>query len=173
MPNVKWALLYGVILCNARAMGEFGAVSVVSGHIRGLTNTMPLQVEILTTTTDFVAAFAVASSWRCSRSLRWWSRRRGMARGRIARAYEHSRRGVSKRFKQFVALDDVDLECPPASSSRCWAVRSGKTTLLRIIAGLEFADAGRIPLRGRTSANRPPGNAASASFSNTTRSSGT
>jgi sulfate transport system permease protein len=61
LPNVKWALLYGVILCNARAMGEFGAVSVVSGHIRGLTNTMPLHVEILYNEYNFVAAFAVAS----------------------------------------------------------------------------------------------------------------
>jgi sulfate transport system permease protein len=61
LPNVKWALLYGVILCNARAMGEFGAVSVVSGHIRGQTNTIPLQVEILYNEYNFVAAFAVAS----------------------------------------------------------------------------------------------------------------
>jgi sulfate/thiosulfate transport system permease protein len=61
LPNVKWALLYGVLLCNARAMGEFGAVSVVSGHIRGLTNTMPLHVEILYNEYSFVAAFAVAS----------------------------------------------------------------------------------------------------------------
>jgi sulfate transport system permease protein len=61
LPNVKWGLLYGVILCNARAMGEFGAVSVVSGHIRGLTNTMPLQVEILYNEYSFAAAFAVAS----------------------------------------------------------------------------------------------------------------
>lgn len=61
LPNIKWALLYGVLLCNARAMGEFGAVSVVSGHIRGLTNTMPLQVEILYNEYNFVAAFAVAS----------------------------------------------------------------------------------------------------------------
>jgi len=61
LPNVKWALLYGVILCNARAMGEFGAVSVVSGHIRGRTNTMPLHVEILYNEYQFVAAFAVAS----------------------------------------------------------------------------------------------------------------
>jgi sulfate transport system permease protein len=61
LPRIKWALLYGVILCNARAMGEFGAVSVVSGHIRGLTNTIPLQVEILYNEYDFVGAFAVAS----------------------------------------------------------------------------------------------------------------
>lgn len=61
LPNIQWGLLYGVILCNARAMGEFGAVSVVSGHIRGLTNTLPLHVEILYNEYDFTAAFAVAS----------------------------------------------------------------------------------------------------------------
>jgi sulfate transport system permease protein len=61
LPNVRWGLLYGVILCNARAMGEFGAVSVVSGHVRGLTNTLPLQVEILYNEYEFSAAFAVAS----------------------------------------------------------------------------------------------------------------
>ncbi|HRO00839.1 sulfate ABC transporter permease subunit CysW [Nitrobacter sp.] len=61
LPNIKWGLLYGVLLCNARAMGEFGAVSVVSGHIRGETNTMPLLVEILYNEYQFVAAFAVAS----------------------------------------------------------------------------------------------------------------
>jgi sulfate transport system permease protein len=61
LPNIKWGLLYGVILCNARAMGEFGAVSVVSGHIRGETNTMPLHVEILYNEYNFAAAFATAS----------------------------------------------------------------------------------------------------------------
>jgi sulfate transport system permease protein len=61
LPNIRWGLLYGVLLCNARAMGEFGAVSVVSGHIRGLTNTLPLQVEILYNEYNYAAAFAVAS----------------------------------------------------------------------------------------------------------------
>ncbi|MNW67759.1 Sulfate transport system permease protein CysW [compost metagenome] len=61
LPNIKWGLLYGVILCNARAMGEFGAVSVVSGHIRGETNTLPLHVEILYSEYQFSASFAVAS----------------------------------------------------------------------------------------------------------------
>lgn len=61
LPNIAWGLLYGVLLCNARAMGEFGAVSVVSGHIRGLTDTMPLHVEVLYNDYNFVAAFAVAS----------------------------------------------------------------------------------------------------------------
>jgi len=61
LPNIKWGLFYGIILCNARAIGEFGAVSVVSGHIRGLTNTMPLHIEILYNEYQFSAAFAVAS----------------------------------------------------------------------------------------------------------------
>jgi sulfate transport system permease protein len=61
LPNIKWALLYGVLLCNARAMGEFGAVSVVSGHIRGVTTTLPLHVEVLYNDYDFVGAFAAAS----------------------------------------------------------------------------------------------------------------
>jgi sulfate transport system permease protein len=61
LPNVRWGLLYGVLLCNARAMGEFGAVAVVSGHVRGFTNTMPLHVEILYNEYNFVAAFAMAS----------------------------------------------------------------------------------------------------------------
>jgi sulfate transport system permease protein len=61
LPNIKWGLLYGVLLCGARAMGEFGAVSVVSGHIRGLTNTLPLHIEILYNEFDSTAAFAAAS----------------------------------------------------------------------------------------------------------------
>jgi sulfate transport system permease protein len=61
LPNIRWGLMYGVLLCNARAMGEFGAVSVVSGHVRGLTNTMPLHVEILYNEYNYTAAFAVAS----------------------------------------------------------------------------------------------------------------
>ena len=61
LPNIKWGLIYGVVLCTARAMGEFGAVSVVSGHIRGVTNTLPLHVEILYNEYNHVAAFSVAS----------------------------------------------------------------------------------------------------------------
>jgi len=91
LPNIRWALLYGVILCNARAMGEFGAVSVVSGHIRGKTNTIPLHVEILYNEYNFVAAFAVASLLAMLalvtlgvKSLLEWKllqQRRGWARG--------------------------------------------------------------------------------------------
>jgi sulfate/thiosulfate transport system permease protein len=75
LPNIKWALLYGVILCNARAMGEFGAVSVVSGHIRGQTNTMPLHVEILYNEYNFVAPSPWPRCWRCWRWSRWPSSR--------------------------------------------------------------------------------------------------
>ena len=83
LPNVKWGLMYGVILCNARAMGEFGAVSVVSGHIRGETNTMPLEVEILYNEYNFAGAFAVAS-FLCllaviTLALKWWIERRAAA----------------------------------------------------------------------------------------------
>jgi sulfate transport system permease protein len=91
LPNIRWALLYGLLLCNARAMGEFGAVSVVSGHIRGLTNTLPLQVEILYNEYSYTAAFAVATLltllalltlalklWLESRHGQALARRRGM-----------------------------------------------------------------------------------------------
>ena len=72
LPNIKWGLLYGVLLCNARAMGEFGAVSVVSGHIRGLTNTMPLHVEILYNEYNFVGRLRRRlAAGRCSRSSPW------------------------------------------------------------------------------------------------------
>ena len=89
LPNVRWALLYGVLLCNARAMGEVGAVSVVSGHIRGLTNTMPLQVEILYNEYKFVGAFAVAALLAglalvtlAAKSILEWRHAEGLSTGR-------------------------------------------------------------------------------------------
>jgi sulfate transport system permease protein len=96
LPNIRWGLLYGVLLCNARAMGEFGAVSVVSGHVRGLTNTMPLHVEILYNDYNYTAAFAVASLLAllalltlAGKSLLEWRqpelRRTGHARHRLKR----------------------------------------------------------------------------------------
>ncbi len=91
-PNIRWALLYGVLLCNARAMGEFGAVSVVSGHIRGLTNTLPLQVEILHNEFNTAAAFAVASLLTLLALLTlgiklWLERRHGDSLARNARSH--------------------------------------------------------------------------------------
>jgi sulfate transport system permease protein len=91
-PNIRWALLYGVLLCNARAMGEFGAVSVVSGHIRGLTNTLPLQVEILHNEFNAPAAFAVATLLTLLALLTlglklWLERRHGESLARAARRH--------------------------------------------------------------------------------------
>jgi sulfate transport system permease protein len=96
LPNIKWGLLYGVILCNARAMGEFGAVSVVSGHIRGMTNTLPLHVEILYNEYNFTAAFAVASllallalvTLLAKTVVEWMARREWEERAREAEAGE-------------------------------------------------------------------------------------
>ena len=94
LPNVKWGLLYGVIICNARAMGEFGAVSVVSGHIRGLTNTMPLHVEILYNDYNFTAAFAVASLLTSLALVTLVAKRADRRQGRAcAAAVTRSRRG--------------------------------------------------------------------------------
>ncbi len=94
LPNVKWALLYGVILCNARAMGEFGAVSVVSGHIRGYTNTLPLHIEILYNEYQSAAAFAVASLLAglalVSLMLKYWVEQRVKSQLRRAGAPNHS-----------------------------------------------------------------------------------
>jgi sulfate transport system permease protein len=89
LPNIKWGLLYGVILCNARAMGEFGAVSVVSGHIRGQTNTLPLHVEILYNEYETVAAFAMASLLASARA-----RHVGLEKCRRVAATAHRRRAT-------------------------------------------------------------------------------
>ncbi len=122
LPNIKWALLYGVILCNARAMGEFGAVSVVSGHIRGKTNTMPLHVEILYNEYNFAAAFAVASLLAllalvtlAAKSVVEWRVRReyeqalepAQAEEYIPMSIELSH--ISKSFGSYQALRDVSL----------------------------------------------------------------
>ena len=121
LPNVKWGLLYGMVLCNARAMGEFGAVSVVSGHIRGHTNTMPLYVEILYNDYQFAAAFAVASLLTAARhrdaDRQVYLERRVDCReawtaediASQSRGMSIELRNISKRFGDFVALDNINL----------------------------------------------------------------
>ena len=153
LPNIRWALVYGVVLANARAMGEFGAVSVVSGHIRGRTNTLPLHVEILYNEYNFSAAFAVASLLALlalvtlvakTRSNGASSRRALRPRKRYGQRWRKmaiDARHVSKSFANYTALRDVDLHVDEGELVALLGPSgSGKTTLLRIIAGLETPD---------------------------------
>ena len=167
LPNIKWGLLYGVILCNARAMGEFGAVSVVSGKIRGLTNTLPLHVEILYNEYNFQAAFAVASLLTflalvtlvvktiVERRLQRDAGARRTTRVHGGRVMGIEVRHVTKTFGRFTSLNDVSFS---VASGELVALLgpsgSGKTTLLRIIAGLERADAGTVLLEDEDATDR-------------------
>ncbi len=165
LPNIRWGLLYGVVLLTARAIGEFGAVSVVSGHIRGQTNTIPLHVEILYNEYNFAAAFAVAS-------LLTIARRRHARRTvghRVARGPPHRDRrvragagmsievrGLSHAFGTHRVLEGIDLTVSPGELVALLGPSgSGKTTLLRIIAGLEVPDEGTVFLDGVDATKQP------------------
>ncbi len=162
LPNIKWGLLYGVILCSARAMGEFGAVSVVSGKIRGLTNTLPLHVEILYNEYNFQAAFAVASLLTCWRSSRW-SKRSSNGDAVVRRIPDEQ--GDADGYRSSQRLEDVRgvhvtrrRELPGARPGELVALLgpsgSGKTTLLRVIAGLERPDTGTVMLENEDASAR-------------------
>jgi sulfate/thiosulfate transport system ATP-binding protein len=200
LPNIKWGLLYGVILCNARAMGEFGAVYVVSGHITGQTDTMPLRVEKLFQEYNTPSSFALASllsslalvTLVIKTGLEWKTRRELQNRLREAlpddigdshggaprpalrvvtpadRPERHARdeeaahvgisvRNITKRFGEFVALNNVSVDVPHGSLVALLGPSgSGKTTLLRIIAGLEVADEGSIHYEEEDATKRSP-----------------
>ena len=154
LPNIRWGLLYGVILLTARAIGEFGAVSVVSGHIRGQTNTAPLHVEILYNEYEYSAAFAVASVLALLALVTLIVK--SIVERRLERAAQADRaegsqgmsievRGITKRFGAFTAVDDVSLHVEEGELVGLLGPSgSGKTTVLRIIAGLECPDQGSV-----------------------------
>ena len=189
LPNVKWGLLYGVLLCNARAMGEFGAVSVVSGHIRGLTNTMPLHVEILYNEYNFVgcvrrglAAGAAGAGHAGPRSRCWNGASAPSSPPPDAtealgeKRHEHQGEGGGEAVRRLHrARRRLAQHQATASWWRCLGPSgSGKTTLLRIIAGLDFRDRRQDQDgRDRRQRARMSARAMSASCSSTTRCSGT
>ena len=174
-PHIKWPLLYGIVLCTARAMGEFGAVSVLSGHLRGRTNTMPLYIELLYQGYDFTGAFAVSAILVLMaviilvlRSvLEYKGQQAARAAGRIETHYNRKAeqimaelqqdtekyvelRNINKTYGTFKASNNINLGIEKGKLIALLGPSgSGKTTILRMIAGLETADSGDIIIDGK------------------------
>ena len=166
LPNIKWGLLYGVLLCNGRAIGEFGAVAVVSGHISGLTNTMPLHVEVLYNDYAFVAAFAIASLLtlmalgdphpeglpRMARRGASLARPDALGFGSV----KLDLKDLTKSFDRTLVLDHINLEIREHEFLGLLGPSgSGKTTILRILAGLEMPDSGTLSINEQDALTLP------------------
>ena len=157
LPSIRWAVVYGVILTTARCLGEYGAVAVVSGRIQGETETATLRVQERYESFDLAGAYAISIVL----ALMAIARARGPDGDPTARGARSlmsiTVRNITKRFGDFVAVDDVSLEVESgALTALLGPSGSGKSTLLRIIAGLETPDAGEILLSGKDATSLPP-----------------
>ena len=161
-PHIKWAFLYGVVLCSARAKGEFGAVSVLSGHLCGRTNTMPLYIELLYQAFDFTGAFALSSILVIMaiiilvlRNIFEYRGKKEMESQEVTGMGENTKayvelKHINKTFGNYKASDDVNFTVEKGKLIGLLGPSgSGKTTILRILAGQENADSGEIYIDGK------------------------